>query len=138
MTHDAAPSPILAAGGLVVRRVGDADHLVLVHRPKYDDWSFPKGKVDPGEGLADAALREVREETALSCELVASLGQVTYLDETDAPKVAHYWRMAVRDDGVFVPNDEIDGLWWVPLARARTVVDRDADRGLIDALAAQL
>src|SRR5919106_884023 len=69
-----------AAGGLVVR---DDGRLAVIHRPRYDDWSLPKGKLDPGESFEEAALREVREEIGLRCELLEELPPTRYTDEVD-------------------------------------------------------
>ena len=81
---------VSAAGGVVER-----DGLVaVVHRPRYDDWSLPKGKLDRGESWEQAALREVREETGLECELGEQLPTVRYMDQRGRPKTVRYWRMA--------------------------------------------
>src|ERR1700736_2670596 len=87
---------VRAAGG-VVRRNGSrgAMRLSVVHRPGYDDWSFPKGKVDRGETLEETALGEVEEESGLRCRLVAPLGCTAYADHKGRDKVAFYWIMDV-------------------------------------------
>ena len=77
---------VLAAGGVVVRDAPGAREVVLVHRPRYDDWTHPKGKLDPGESFEDAALREVLEETGWRCALGPELPHVTYADATGRPK----------------------------------------------------
>ena len=100
---------VQAAGGLVVR-----DGLVcVVHRPRYDDWSLPKGKLDPGESFEEGALREVEEETGLRCRLLDELDEVRYRDSKGRPKVVRYWLMEVVEDPGFSPNDEVDELRWV-------------------------
>ena len=83
---------VRAAGG-IVRRDGE---VLVVHRPKYDDWSFPKGKLDEGERWEDAALREVEEETGFRCSLGPELGSTAYTDSRGRPKVARYWLMQAR------------------------------------------
>ena len=90
---------VRAAGG-VVRRNGSrgAMRVAIVHRPGYDDWSFPKGKVDRGETLEETALREVEEETGLRCKLVAPLGCTAYTDHKGRDKVACYWLMDVASE----------------------------------------
>jgi 8-oxo-dGTP diphosphatase len=98
---------VRAAGGLVERD----GKVVLVHRPKYDDWSFPKGKCHAGESDEACALREVEEETGLRCELLEQLGQTSYVDSRGRPKIVRYWRMRAVD-GEFVPDGEVDEMRW--------------------------
>jgi 8-oxo-dGTP pyrophosphatase MutT (NUDIX family) len=118
-----------AAGGIVER-----DGLVLlVHRPKYDDWSFPKGKLDPGESFEDAALREVQEETGLRCSLGRELPPTRY-EVNGRAKLVRYWLMAPRADVDFVPNDETDDLRWVTPEEARRLLTYDRDRDVLAAL----
>jgi 8-oxo-dGTP diphosphatase len=106
---------VRAAGGLVVRD----GKVLLVHRPKYDDWSFPKGKCDEGESDAACALREVEEETGLRCELVEEIGRTSYIDARGRPKTVRYWRMQPLE-GEFEPHDEVDEVSWeTPEAAAR-------------------
>ena len=104
---------VRAAGGLVVR---DGE-VLLVHRPKYDDWSFPKGKCEPGESDEACALREVEEETGLRCELLDAVGETRYVDGKGRPKVVRYWRMHALD-GEFVPHEEVDAIRWETAERA--------------------
>ena len=123
---------ILAAGGLVL----DADGLVVVvHRPRYDDWSLPKGKLDPGEGFQEAALREVREETGLHCRLVRELPGIQYRDSRGRAKLVRYWLMEIEDDPGFEPNDEVDELRRVPLGEALELLTYERDRELVRSLA---
>jgi 8-oxo-dGTP diphosphatase len=118
---------VRAAGGLVAR-----DGLVcVVHRPKYDDWSLPKGKLDPGESFEDAALREVEEETGLRCRLGRELEEVRYIDNKGRPKVVRYWLMSVVSDLGFTPNAEVDELRWVGPAQALELLAYDHDRELV-------
>ena len=104
--------------------------VALVHRPKYDDWALPKGKLDEGESWEDAALREVREETGYSGTLREELSPVEYTDPKGRPKTVRYWRMDVLD-GDFEPNDEVDQLRWLGLDDALECLTYDHDRDLV-------
>jgi 8-oxo-dGTP diphosphatase len=121
---------VRAAGGVVVR-----DGLVaLVHRPRYDDWTLPKGKLDNGESFEEAALREVEEETGLHARLVRELPSVNY-EVRGRPKVVRYWLMEVESDEGFVANDEVDEVRWVKPAEARALLTYDRDRDVLAAAA---
>ena len=89
----------------------------MVHRPRYDDWTLPKGKLDRGESFEEAALREVGEETGLRCRLVRELASTEYRDNKDRPKIVRYWLMEV-EGGEFAPNDEVDEVRWLALDEA--------------------
>lgn len=125
---------IEAAGGVVMRRGPEATEIVLVHRPRYDDWSFPKGKLDPGERFEEAALREVREETGLICRLGPELPFARYEDNKGRPKIVRYWLMAVVEDPGFEPNDEVDELRWLVPAKANELLTYTRDRKLVRTL----
>jgi 8-oxo-dGTP diphosphatase len=114
---------VRAAGGLVVRD----GRVAVVHRPRYDDWSVPKGKLDEGESFEEAALREVFEETGLRCALREELEPTHYHDRKGRPKVVRYWRMEVQD-GDFTPNAEVDELRWLAPEEARACLSYDRDR----------
>jgi 8-oxo-dGTP diphosphatase len=118
---------VLAAGGLVLR---DGTHIAVVHRPRYDDWSLPKGKLDEGESFEEAALREVAEETGLSCRITSTLGDTSYRDRKDRPKLVRYYRME-PEGGEFTPNDEVDELRWLAPAKALELLSYDFDRELV-------
>jgi len=121
---------VRAAGGVVWRMNGTELQVVVVHRPKYDDWSLPKGKLDPGETHEHAALREVEEETGLRCVLGRELESVAYIDSKGRPKNVRYWEMTVTE-GTFAPNVEVDQLRWLPLgAAARRLTYRHDERVL--------
>jgi 8-oxo-dGTP pyrophosphatase MutT (NUDIX family) len=117
---------IQAAGGVVVR---DGE-VALVHRPRYDDWTLPKGKLDAGESFEEAAVREVEEETGLRCTLVRELPSTEY-NVKGRPKVVRYWLMDPVADTGFVPNDETDELRWLPLNEALRLLTYDHDRELV-------
>ena len=124
---------VRAAGG-IIRRNGTRGpmRVVIVHRPGYDDWSFPKGKVDRGESLEATALREVEEETGLRCKLVAPLGCTAYSDHKGREKVACYWLMDVVG-GRFSAGSEIDEVRWVTVEDAMDILSYRRDRALLRA-----
>jgi len=105
---------VLAAGGIIRN---DSSEFLVIHRPKYDDWSFPKGKLDNGENLEECALREVHEETGFQCELRDFLGTVAYVDRKGREKKVHYWRMQIID-GSFLKNNEVDQVSWLSIPEA--------------------
>jgi 8-oxo-dGTP diphosphatase len=125
---------IEAAGGVVMRKGPQETEIAVVHRPRYDDWSFPKGKLDPGETFEEAALREVREETGLICRLGPELAFAHYEDNEGRPKVVRYWLMAVIEDPGFSPSDEVDELRWMTPAAAPDLLTYSRDRKLVRTL----
>ncbi len=121
-----------AAGGIVLRRAPEGDwQVLLVHRPRYDDWSLPKGKADPGERDEETALREVEEETGLRCTLGAPAGRTRYRDSKGRDKVVHYWLMEPESDGAFVPNAEVDEVHWCTVDDAVERLSYAHDRKLL-------
>ena len=122
---------VRAAGGVVLRD----GRVAVVHRPRYDDWSLPKGKLDPGEGWEEAALREVEEETGLRCALVRELLDDRYADARGRPKRVRWWLMEVVQEGPFTPDEEVDELRWPVLEEAAALLDYDHDRALVAKLA---
>jgi 8-oxo-dGTP diphosphatase len=123
---------VRAAGGIVVRRQDGGIEVLLVHRPAYDDWTFPKGKADPGESDAGCALREVAEETGLRCELLEEIGETRYRDNRDRPKLVRYFSMRALD-GAFEPHKEIDDARWLPAETALRELTYEHDRELLRA-----
>lgn len=121
---------VRAAGGVVLRESEAGIEVAVVHRPRYDDWSLPKGKLDEGESFERGALREVEEETGLVCELGEELESVRYHDRKGRSKVVRYWLMRV-EKGSFEINDEVDELLWLSPRAAVGKLDYDHDRRLI-------
>lgn len=124
---------------MVWRRSGSGIELLLIHRPRYDDWSLPKGKVDgDDEGWRACAEREVREETGYRCEAGPRVDVVRYEDQRGRTKEVRYYAMEVTPEtvGSFTPNDEVDEIAWLAPERARTRLTRDTDVGLVEALLA--
>jgi 8-oxo-dGTP pyrophosphatase MutT (NUDIX family) len=126
---------VRAAGGAVTRRRNGALEVLLVHRPRYDDWTLPKGKLLPGEREEEGALREVEDETGLTCELGPELVTTEYVDSRGHAKTVRYWAMHPLS-GQFRPHDEIDEVRWLPLDRARALLSYERDFAVLDALAA--
>jgi len=125
-------SVIRAAGGVVWRSAGDGEReVLLVHRPKYDDWSLPKGKADSGERAEQTALREVEEETGLRCRLGPEVGKTRYRDSQGRAKVVRYWLMEPETDDDFVPNREVDEVRWCTFDDARAALSYAHDRKLL-------
>jgi 8-oxo-dGTP diphosphatase len=125
---------VRAAGGLVFREGdrGDAE-IVLVHRSAYNDWTFPKGKLDRGESEPQAALREVEEETSLVCTLGREAGVTSYRDPAGRAKTVRYWEMTPVG-GALLPANEIDDARWVALAEAPARLTHVRDRELLRGL----
>lgn len=133
----AGPSSVVRAAGCVLwRRAGEGIELALVHRPKYGDWSLPKGKLKRGEDPLLGAIREVLEETGMHCAVGARLPTARY--EVDGrPKEVRYWS-AEATGGFFEPNREVDQLVWLAPGEARARLTQERDRPLVDALCAAL
>jgi 8-oxo-dGTP diphosphatase len=124
-----AEAEVLAAGGVVVR---DDGRVAVIHRPRYDDWSLPKGKLEEGESFEDGALREVLEETGIEGRITGELDPVTYVDRKGRDKLVRWYRMGLAaDPAPFVPNDEVDELRWLTPAEARDLVSYEHDRALL-------
>ncbi|MEU6740579.1 NUDIX hydrolase [Streptosporangium sandarakinum] len=130
------PDPIRAAGAVVWRGRESAPEVALVHRPKHDDWTFPKGKLRPGEHVVAGALREVAEETGLAVLLGRPLPPIHYL-VGGRPKRVDYWTARVAEGARPVAereDDEVDEVVWVPVAEAARLLTYEWDAGLLDAL----
>ena len=124
---------IRAAGGLVIRERENEVEVLVVHRPRYDDWTFPKGKAEPGESDEDCAVREVREETGLECDLVRELGSTSYDDARGRAKRVRYWLMRPVG-GSLAFEHEVDDAVWASLGDARTLLTYARDQPLLDEL----
>ncbi len=131
MAVDPEAAEIKAAGGVVWRRAGDTVAIAIAHRPRYDDWSLPKGKLDPGESWEEAAVREVEEEIGLRCRLGDELEPVSYKDRKGRTKVVRYWLMEPETDVTFTPNDEVDELRWLAPPEAAEVLSYPRDAELV-------
>jgi 8-oxo-dGTP pyrophosphatase MutT (NUDIX family) len=131
MAMDPDSAQVKASGGVVWRRSGDDVEVVVVHRPRYDDWSLPKGKLDSGESWEEAALREVWEEVGLRCRLGAELTPVAYTDAKGRRKAVRYWLMEPEDDPAFEPNDEVDEIRWLDGERAADLLSYPRDAELV-------
>jgi 8-oxo-dGTP pyrophosphatase MutT (NUDIX family) len=123
---------VRAAGGVVVRRDGEPSVLV-VHRPKYDDWSLPKGKLEPGETDEAAAIREVAEEAGLDVRLLGEVGRVRYRDPRGREKEVVYFSMEPVGASRFEPGEEVDEVRWVPVGDAADVLTYPHDAEIVRA-----
>ncbi|BBZ05149.1 NUDIX hydrolase [Mycolicibacterium chitae] len=132
MPKQASPQPILAAGAVLWRPAPEEPsrrEVAVIHRPRYDDWSLPKGKVDPGETLAVTAVREIHEETGYHAVLGRRLMSVTY-PVAEGTKHVQYWA-ARATDGDFTPNHEVDKLLWLPVEDALTQLKYPHDQSVL-------
>ncbi|HSD24871.1 MAG TPA: NUDIX hydrolase [Solirubrobacterales bacterium] len=127
---DGSPE-IRAAGGVLLAPDDDGrTKVAVIHRPKYTDWSLPKGKLEEGEGWQEAALREVEEETGYRCEPIAELPQISYLDRKGRRKLVRYWLMEPVE-GQFEPHGEVDELRWVSPEESDEVLTYPHDKKLV-------
>jgi 8-oxo-dGTP pyrophosphatase MutT (NUDIX family) len=127
---DPEAAEVKASGGVVWRRGQRGLEVALVHRPRYDDWSFPKGKLDPGETWEEGALREVEEEIGMRCRLGHELPPTSYRDPKGRAKIVRYWMMEPLD-GEFAPSREVDEVRWLTTAEAARLLSYEHDRELL-------
>jgi 8-oxo-dGTP diphosphatase len=125
---------VLACGVVPWRRRVNGDiEVLLIHRPRYDDWSMPKGKLDDGETEEQCAVREMFEETGVRGELGEPLPTALYTDHRGRPKEVSYWLMEVPSGPVgFEANEEVDRLGWFSIAQANELLTYEIDQGLLD------
>jgi 8-oxo-dGTP diphosphatase len=127
---------IYAAGAVLWREVSGQLLVAVIHRARYDDWSFPKGKQDPGECLPETAVREIREETGLKIKLGVRLKVVHYTVGENLPKEVHYWAARVSDSALaksnFVPSEEVAEVTWKTPEDARRVLTYEFDQQILD------
>jgi 8-oxo-dGTP pyrophosphatase MutT (NUDIX family) len=139
VTDAASGGEVRAAGGVPWRRAPSGEvEVLVVHRQRYDDWSFPKGKLDPGETWEQAAVREVWEEAAVVPVLGPELAETRYRDRHGRPKRVRYWAMPVAADAGFTPGDEVGERRWVAVDDAAGLLSYDLDRGVLEAFSRQL
>jgi 8-oxo-dGTP diphosphatase len=127
--------PEVRAAGGIVHRLGEdgAVEVLVIHRPEYSDWTLPKGKLDPGETAAQAAVREVEEETGIKARLGAHAGSNEYYDRHGRSKRVDYWLMepdVVPDE--FTANDEVDEIRWLPVDDLRDLLTHEHDAELVE------
>ncbi len=123
---------IKAGGGVVHRQNGGKAEFLMVHRPRYDDWSLPKGKLNRREGYLEAALREVREETGVRADRPVEVGSIGYRTDQGNRKVVRWWLMGESGDGKFKPNREVDAVEWLTRRKALKRLDYEADRNVLE------
>lgn len=121
---------IRAAGGIVTAHRGFRDKVLIVHRRRYDDWTLPKGKLNPGESAPAAALREVREETGIVARLQSYVGAVAY-EVNGKSKVVQFWRMSVEAEHPLEPNEEVASRVWLPFKKAISRLTYPLERELL-------
>ena len=121
---------VRAAGGVLLRAGEGGVEVAVIHRPKYEDWSLPKGKLDAGESFEQAALREVEEETGMRAEPSVELSSVSYRDRKGRTKLVRYWLMR-RLEGEFAPGSEVDELRWLDPDAAAELLSYEHDAALV-------
>lgn len=139
MVEDMSRKTIRAAGGVLWREAEDprtaaAVEVAVIHRPRYDDWTLPKGKLAPGEAEIEGAIREVMEETGQHVHVGRALGEVRYTKMVRGearPKVVRYWSLRA-EGGTFIPSPEVDDIRWLNPDDARETLSYDRDREVLE------
>jgi 8-oxo-dGTP diphosphatase len=129
-----ATDVVRAAGGIVIRWGPRGRQVAVVHRPDRADWSYPKGKLEPGETFEEGALREVEEETGLRCRLGRFIGHTEYQDRKDRAKIVAYFEMEPIG-GDFLASEEVDQMRWIDLGDAGRLLTYERDRELLKSIA---
>jgi 8-oxo-dGTP diphosphatase len=122
--------PIYAAGGILRRTSVNGFEILVIHRPRYNDWSLPKGKLKSGEPWEGAASREVLEETGYRSTIMSFAGPVVY-QVNGRPKIVLFWNMRIEEDAPFQPSREVDAIEWMPPAAAYARLNYPIERRLI-------
>lgn len=122
---------VRSAGGIVSRIVKSEFQVLIIHRTRHNDWSFPKGRLEPNESFETAAIREVIEETGYLCRLEKPLPTIRYIDRDGHPKEVRYWNMTVVSESLFTPNDEVDQIEWLSLFQTIKKLSYKTDRILL-------
>ncbi len=129
--EDVKADVIEAAGGLLWRETPQGREIAIVHRKRYDDWTIPKGKRDPGERWQETALREIEEETGCTAELISFAGSTAYTVNGVA-KIVLFWNMRLIGESSFTPNEEVDRLLWLPKEAALSKLSYQTEREILD------
>lgn len=124
---------VLAAGGVVLRPSSAGPEVLVIHRPRYDDWTLPKGKSEPGEDPEETALREVKEEAGVEARVISSICQSRYPVE-GGEKLVHWYAMRAGRTIAFQPNDEVDGMEWLGIAQAAGKLTYQKEKDVLAAL----
>jgi 8-oxo-dGTP diphosphatase len=125
---------VRAAGGVLWRRGPRGPEALLIHRPRYGDWSFPKGKLKSGENDEEAALREVEEEVGVRASLGPELASTSYRDIKGRQKTVRYWAIELPEDSEPIAGDGVDEWRWAPLDEAAEELTWARDREVLDSL----
>ncbi len=130
-TNQRQKKVIEAAGGILWKGTSSGRKLAIIHRQRYDDWSLPKGRREPGESWQETALREVWEETGCPATLGEFIGSTSYVINGQTPKVVLFWHMTVQKNCKFQPNEEVDRIKWVSPRKALKLLNYEDERRIV-------